>query len=268
MVDLRGFALLLFAALGFAGEPGMVFIPGGEFQRGRTFDWPDVRLPWYPEWLKDDVPVRPIRVDPFHIGEHEVTNEQYAAFVVSSKHRVPYHWRRGAIPEGKADLPVVNVDWEDARAFCQWDGGKRLPTEAEWERAARGLAEGKMFSWGDQDPSPALAHYAAADGPLPVCSKKRNYFGLCDMLGNVWEWTADYYDRQYFASAPADNPRGPDKRFYRVVRGGSWFDEPKPFLTVSYRSWARPPERSATIGFRCAKSFTTPRVVQAPDDSR
>lgn len=255
MVERRGAALLMFAGLALASEPGMVFVPGGEFHRGRTFDWPDVRLPWYPEWFKDDVPVRAIRVDAFYMGESEVTNERYAAFVKAARHRAPYHWKKGAMPEGKEKLPVVNVDWEDARAFCAWDGGKRLPAEAEWERAARGLAEGKMFSWGDQDPTPELAHYGSTSGPAPVCSKKRNEFGLCDMIGNVWEWTADYYERQYYAAAPAENPKGPDKGMYRVLRGGSWFDEPKPFLTVSYRSWSRPGERSATIGFRCAKSF-------------
>lgn len=246
----RAFALL---------AAGMSFIPGGEFQRGRTFDWPDVRLPWYPEWFKDDVPVRAIRVDPFYLDQAEVTNERYALFLKASPgRRAPYHWKKAAMPEGKAGLPVVNVDWNDARAYCAWDGGKRLPTEAEWERAARGGAEGRMFSWGDEDPAPALAHFGASDGPRASCGeRKRNGFGLCDMLGNVWEWTADWYERQYYAAAPARNPPGPGTGMYRVIRGGSWFDEPKPFLTISYRGWARPAERSATIGFRCARSFGT-----------
>lgn len=252
---LRAGSLLLVLISAFGAEPGMVFIPGGEFQRGRTFDWPDTRLAWYPVWFQDDVPVRRIQLAPFYLDETEVTNERYAAFVRKSGHRAPYHWKHGAMPEGKAKLPVVNVDWNDAVAFCAADGsGKRLATEAEWERAARGLAEGKTYPWGDEEPTPERAHFGATDGPRAACSKPRNGFGLCDMVGNVWEWTADWYERNYYEAAPERDPKGPAAGFYRVVRGGSWFDEPKLFLTNSYRSWARPAERSQTIGFRCAKS--------------
>lgn len=232
----------------------MVFIPGGEFNRGRTFDWPDTRLPWYPVWLQDDVPVRKLHLTPYHLDEAEVTSERYAAFVRKTGHRAPYHWKHGAMPVDKAKVPVVNIDWDDAVAFCAADGGKRLPTEAEWERAARGLADNRMFPWGDEDPTPERAHFGATDGPRAVCGKPRNAFGLCDMIGNVWEWTADWYERNYYEGAPERDPKGPPAGIYRVVRGGSWFDEPKLFLTNSYRSWARPAERSQTIGFRCAKS--------------
>lgn len=241
--------LLLFAAVA-----GWIFVPGGEFQRGRTHDWPDAKLPWYPVWLVDDVPVRTIRVEPFYIDEAEVTNERYAAFVRATKHRAPYHWKKGVMPEGKAKAPVVNVDWNDAVAFCAWDGGKRLPTEAEWERAARGLADNHMYPWGNDAATPERAHYLSTTGATDVCKKPKNSFGLCDMAGNVWEWTADWYEREYYAAAPARDPKGPATGIYRVMRGGSWFDDPAPFLSVSYRGWARPAERSQTIGFRCARS--------------
>ncbi|MFN3325654.1 MAG: formylglycine-generating enzyme family protein [Bryobacteraceae bacterium] len=245
-------AALLAGALG-AGEPGMVFVPGGEFERGRTYEWSDTKLPWYPNPLKDDLPVRRIFVEPFYMDETEVTNERYAAFVTAAGHRAPYHWKKGKLPEGKERHPVVNVSWEDATAYCAWEG-KRLPTEAEWERACRGTVDGKTYPWGDDTITPALAHYDSKT-PAEVCSKERSALGLCDIIGNVWEWCSDWYGRNYYESAPAKDPRGPEEGSYRVLRGGSWFDQPQ-FLTCSYRSWARPVERSPTIGFRCAKSFS------------
>jgi sulfatase modifying factor 1 len=243
----------------------MVFIPGGEFSRGRTYDWPDTRLVWYPNPLKDDTPVRKIYVDPFYMDEAEVTNERYAAFVKATRHRTPYHWRGGQVPEGTAKRPVVNVDWDDATAFCAWDG-KRLPTEAEWEHSCRGIAEGRMYPWGDANPNVKQAVFGLDSGAADVCTKEKNYFGLCDIIGNVWEWTGDWYDRRYYEVAPDRNPVGPEKGIYRVVRGGSWFDTPQLFLTCSYRSWTRQAERSPTIGFRCVKGVpgaarkTTARV--------
>ena len=232
----------------------MALIPGGDFLRGRTHDWPDTRLKWYPNPLKDDVPVGPIVVDAFHIDESEVTNRQYADFVSSVSHRAPFHWIDGKPLEGAENQPVANVSWDDAAAYCAW-AGKRLPTEAEWEKACRGGQEGKMYPWGDDDPTQELAHFDAADGPVDVCGKKRSPVGLCDMSGNVWEWVADWWGRTYYAEAPEVNPQGPEDGRYRVLRGGSWFDAADSlFLTCSYRSWARPAERSPTIGFRCAKS--------------
>jgi formylglycine-generating enzyme required for sulfatase activity len=237
----------------WAGEPGMVFIPGGEFQRGRTQKLPDDGLKWYPEVMKDDRPVKPITVDPFYMDEHEVTNERYAAFVQATKHRAPYNWPGGKVPVGKEKYPVADVSWDDAAAFAKW-AGKRLPTEAEWERACRGLLEGLTYPWGQAKPDKTLARYNSVEGPAPVRSVKPNYFGLYDMAGNVWEWCADWYEKDYYAEAPAKNPPGPATGRYKVLRGGSWADEEK-YLTCAYRSWARPAERSPNIGFRCVKSF-------------
>jgi formylglycine-generating enzyme required for sulfatase activity len=241
----------------------MVFIPGGEYSRGRTYDWADNKLKYYPTPHQDDQPVRSIYVDPFYLDESEVTNERYAGFVKATKHRAPYHWKHGQMPEGKGKLPVVNVSWDDAVAFCAWQG-KRLPTEAEWERACRGVAEGRMYPWGDRDPTPKEARFSS-EAPAEVCISARNYFGLCDIIGNVWEWTADWYGRTYYEMAPSRNPPGPPTGRYRVLRGGSWFDQPKLFLSCSYRSWARQAERSPTVGFRCAKSLRAPaRKASAP----
>jgi formylglycine-generating enzyme required for sulfatase activity len=239
----------------------MVFIPGGEFSRGRSYDWPDMRLAWYPNPLKDDTPVRKISVNPFYMDAAEVTNERYGAFARATHRKVPYHWFKGQIPRGQERHPVVNVSWNDATAFCEWEG-KRLPTEAEWERATRGLVEEKMYPWGDANPTAKLAVYGSEDGPAAVCTKEPNYFGLCDMIGNAWEWTADWYDRDYYRIAPDCDPPGPAQGIYRSLRGGSWFDQPPLFLTCSYRSWARPAERSPTIGFRCVRTATPRKANQ------
>ncbi len=250
-------ALLALTTLAPAADPSMAFIPAGDYSRGRSYEWADGKLVYSPTAHQDDRPVKTLIIDAFYLDQAEVTNQRYAAFAKATRHRTPYHWRNGVLPQGKDQFPVVNVSWNDAAAFCAWDG-KRLPTEAEWERAARGIAERQTYPWGDREPTPADARYGA-DAPVPVCTKARNYFGLCDMIGNVWEWCSDWYGRAYYAESPDRNPQGPSTGLYRVLRGGSWFDQPPLFLTNSYRSWARASERSATIGFRCARSFSSVR---------
>jgi formylglycine-generating enzyme required for sulfatase activity len=247
------FVLVALLAASRAAEPGMVLVPAGEFLRGRSHPLPDDALKWFPALLRDDRPVRKVWVDAFHLDEHEVTNSEYAAFVRERRHRPPYNWADGRVPAGKEDFPVVDVSWVDADACCRWVG-KRLPTEAEWERACRGYADGKVYPWGDDQPTAQLARFNALDGPCAVGRFKPSYFGLYDLAGNVWEWCADWYEREYYERAPDRNPAGPAEGSYRVLRGGSWADEPK-YLTCAYRSWARPAERSPNIGFRCAKSI-------------
>jgi len=243
----------LAAACQGASPPGMGFIPGGEFPRGRTHALPDDDLKWFPVLLRDDRPVKRIRVAPFYLDAREATNQEYEAFVRARRHTAPPHWPKGRVPQGKALLPVVNVSWLDAAAYCRWQG-KRLPTEAEWERAGRGLVEGARYPWGDHEPTRKDARYDSVDGPVDVGQFPPNYFGLHDMAGNVWEWCSDWYEKDYYAGAPVRDPKGPDKGLYRVLRGGSWADLPK-FLTCAYRSWARSAERSPNIGVRCAKDF-------------
>jgi formylglycine-generating enzyme required for sulfatase activity len=249
MGKLAGCAVL--AAALFADS--MALIPAGQSTRGRTFDWPDYKVDWYPNPVKDDEPARRISLDAFFIDRSEVTNREYLQFVKATGHRAPYHWTGLYSDENTSNQPVTNVSWNDANAYCSWQG-KRLPTEAEWERAARGTsADSGMYPWGDREIRPADAVYGKVDGPDPVCSKAQNSFGLCDMIGNVWEWTSDWYARDYYAVSPEKNPKGPENGQYRVLRGGSWFDVPPLFLTASYRSWARQSARSPTIGFRCAR---------------
>jgi len=236
-----------------AAEPGMVFIPGGEFLRGRSHALPDDDLKWFPTLLRDDRPAGKVYVAPFYLDKQEVTNQEYAELVKATRRRPPHHWPQGRLPEGTEKLPVVNVSWNDAAAYARW-AGKRLPTEAEWERAARGLAEGRTYPWGDRNPTAKDARFNRLDGPGPVGQFPPAYFGLYDMAGNAWEWCADWYEKDYYQRAPQRNPTGPEKGQYRVLRGGSWADLPK-YLSCAYRSWARPAERSPNIGFRCAKSF-------------
>ena len=236
-----------------AGQPGMVFVPGGEFLRGRSHTLPDDGLKWFPTLLKDDRPVRGIFVDHFYLDRREVTNRDFVAFVEATGRAAPYYWPGGELPADKVDHPVVNVNWGDAAAYCRW-AGKRLPTEAEWERACRGPAEGAVYPWGDRDPTKEDVRFDVMTGPGQVCRFSESYFGLCDIAGNVWEWCADWYERDYYERAPDRNPPGPENGLYRVLRGGSWADLPK-YLTCAYRSFARPAERSPNVGFRCAKSF-------------
>ena len=241
------------AAFFFLTVADMAPIPAGDYLRGRNFPWSDYDVAWYPNPAKDDTPARPLKIAAFSIDVAEVTNVRYQSFVKATARPAPYHWKQAQPAAAKVNHPVYNVSYDDAVAFCAWDGGKRLPTEAEWERAARGPFEGKIYPWGDRAITPADAVYEGKDGPAPVCSKAKNGFGLCDMTGNLWEWCADWYDRKYYETAPAETPTGPAAGQYRVLRGGSWFDVPPLFLSLPYRSWARPPERSPTIGFRCAK---------------
>lgn len=203
-----------------------------------------------PQILLDDRPVHKVHVKAFRLDALEVTHEKYAAFVQATGHRVPYHWEGGQVPEGMARIAVYNVSWEDAAAYCKWAGG-RLPTEAEWERAARGNREGESYPWGDK-PDPKAARYGMEAGPGEPGQFAANDFGLFDMSGNMAEWTADWFEREYYGHSPEENPAGPATGMYKVIRGGAWSDNAAR-ITVFFRNWVRPGQRSANIGFRCAR---------------
>ena len=243
--------VVLAVSLGSAQDPGMVAIPAGPFERGRSHALPDDDLKWFPVLLEDDRPVRTIILGAFAIDVHEVTSREYAEMVAAGAAKAPFYWPNGKPPAEKEDDPVANVTWAEAAAYCAWRG-KRLPTEAEWEKACRGGAEKVIHPWGDEPASDQRAHYDSLAGPVKTCSFDKNAYGLCDMAGNVWEWTADWYGKDYYAEAPAESPTGPAAGEYRVLRGGSWADVAK-YLTCAYRSYARPGERSPNIGFRCAE---------------
>ena len=243
-------AVIALAAVACASTGEMASIPAGEFTMGRTKTTPDDKTNMRPHVLLDDRPARKVRVPAFQIDKHEVTNSDYAEFVKATAHRVPYHWTGGNFAAFSGEYPVYNVSWDDAKAYCEWTG-RRLPTEAEWERAARGGAEEKDYPNGDSI-TPKEARFNSADGPVAVGKSAPNGFDLYDMAGNVAEWTADWFAGDYYQGSENDNPQGPKDGLYKVIRGGAWPDPPKR-ITVFFRNWVRPSQRTPNIGFRCAK---------------
>ncbi len=246
-----------------------VRIPAGEFWMGRTRIWLMDEIGWQIRERADDRPVHRVRVSAFTLGAWEVTNAEYAQFVAASGGAAPYHWGGPTPPAGKARHPVYNVTWHEAVKYCAAHGG-RLPTEAEWEYAARGGVADLDYPWGNDylddpagsagrpsaQPLPANgrhAHSGSSTGPLPVASFAPNAFGLYDMSGNLWEWTADWYDLHYYAESPVDEPPGPISGRYKVIRGGSWADTETRLGTVYYRNFTAQDTAQPTVGFRCAR---------------
>ncbi len=222
-----------------------------------------------------EVPRHSVSLDSFYLDRYEVTNTQFKKFLDRNpswqKDGIParYHngnylkpWNGNDYPEADANHPVTNVSWYAAVAYCQW-AGKRLPTEAEWEYAARGGLAGKAFPWGDEPADKSRANYGASGigGTTPVGSYAANGYGLFDMAGNVWEYLADEW--ALYPSSPQRNPVAGVNLFLddsflnvksrRVIRGGSWGGAPVN-LRVSYRD-SHPPEGARDfVGFRCAES--------------
>jgi len=232
------------------GSP-LVLIPEGEFFMGCEVGFPAER------------PVHRVFTDAFYLSKYPVTNAQYKQFVDETGYRVPClddrrmqfdNWDQAerTYPLGRAQHPVVLVSWRDAVAYCEWAGG-RLPTEAEWEKAARGGLEGKLYPWGDEI-DPTLANYDNRAGTTPVGAYLANGYGLYDMAGNVWEWVTDWYDAKYYSQAPAQSPQGPENGTVRVLRGGAWLLFPQ-FCRVAYRFRNSPDFRFNLISFRLARSL-------------
>ena len=242
------------ALICYAAAPeGMVRIPQGKFTMGRTKLTSDDKTTMRPQILLDDRPAREVFVSGLFMDSKEVSHEQYSRFAKLTKRATPYHWLDGQPPTDLLQVPVFNVSWEDAGAYCAWKGG-RLPTEAEWEKAARGGKEGLDYPLSEKLDSKA-ARYASAAGPLPVGQFPPNGYGLYDMVGNVAEWCFDWFDREYYSRNENTDPQGPSTGTYKVIRGGAWSDAAK-VLKLNYRNWVRPNQRTPNIGFRCAASAT------------
>jgi iron(II)-dependent oxidoreductase len=247
----------------------MAPIPAGEFWMGRSYNWLLDELGMHLRVRLDDQPVHSVYLDAYWIDKYEVSNQDYARFVQATGHRKPFHWIGGKVPAGQEKFPVYNVSWDDAEAYCKFVG-KRLPTEAEWERAARGGIEKAMFPWGpklgqkgrrseDESDSETTsqkkpARFGYPDGPTVIGSYAPNGFGLYDVTGNVWEWVNDWYEQNYYSVSPDRNPRGPETGMYRVIRGGGWADNDDRILALHYRNFTNPSLQSNTVGFRCARS--------------
>jgi formylglycine-generating enzyme required for sulfatase activity len=246
-----------------------VVVPAGEFWMGRTRLYLMDEIGWNLRERMDDRPVHRVSLPSFAIGAHEVTNAEYAAFAAGPGSGVtpPFHWGGKPPPASKERQPIYNVSWFDAEKYCASVGG-RLPTEAEWERAARGGEADLDYPWGNDflDPSATgrgagrRAHSGASTGPVAVGSFAPNAFGLYDVSGNVWEWTADWYDLHYYSLSPVESPAGPATGRYKVIRGGSWADTETRLLTTYYRNFTAPDTAQPTIGFRCVR----PAAVAAP----
>jgi Uncharacterized conserved protein len=230
----------------------MVMIPAGEFLMGNPEG----------KGRDDERPQRSVYLDEFAIDQVEVTNERYMAFVKSIGHRTPPNpYGTGSLQsiKGIEQLPVVQTTWYDAKAYCTW-AKKRLPTEAEWEKAARGT-DGRMYPWGNDPPTMRHANFDRewdeertlhVVGSLPEGDSP---YGVKDMAGNAREWVADWYDADYYKDAPLRNPQGPDKRgVVRSIRGGSWHS-PASDLTTSARGRGGFALQTHGTGFRCARSL-------------
>ncbi len=249
----------------------MVLIPAGEFQMGSSAEKAN----------DSEKPVHVVYVDAFYMDKYPVTNEQYKAFLDENpqwrkpqlfKNYIPadYHdgaylrdWYRTNYPTGKADHPVTKVGWYAAMAYAQWVG-KRLPTEAEWEKAARGGLERRTYPWGNSVDLSQANYLHNVGGTTPVGRYPANGYGLHDVSGNVWEWCLDAYDANFYLNSPGRNPFSDvntlewvTKNFRsiqspRVLRGGSWLMDPQG-VRVAYRFMGNPLDTHSAFGFRCVK---------------
>jgi formylglycine-generating enzyme required for sulfatase activity len=219
---------------------------------------PAVRIPAGNFTMGDDdaAPLREIYVDGFYIDKYEVTRSRYAKFLqATGSVRLPDYWDDVGL-DNTGNLPVVGVDWQDADAYCRW-AGKRLPTEAEWEKAARG-ADGRLYPWGNDEPTPARANYGKSgaspySGGLSAVGSYdagKSPYDVQDLAGNASEWVADWY-AEGFARGDVRNPKGPERGPGKVIRGGGWYD-PGEKIKSTKRYYASPDNRTDDIGFRCA----------------
>ena len=229
----------------------MVLIPAGSFEMGDHFDEGD----------DDELPIHQVELDAFYMDVNEVTAGQFKPFVEDSGYDYD-DWDNVAEYSPGDEFPMIYVNWNDATAYAEW-AGKRLPTEAEWEYAARGGLAGKRYPWGDEITHDD-ANYLGIGGKdkwvkcAPVGSFEANGYGLYDMAGNLREWCADWYDSDYYSKSPAKNPLGPDSQTragYRVMRGG-FYGEFAAYQRVAFRTAPEPDGdgRSHYVGFRCVVS--------------
>jgi len=254
----------------------MIRIPHGTFKMGSSFVENKKHLKecrkfdkscelW---WFSDEFPDHLIFLDSFWIDMYEVTNEKYLEFVLATGHRLALDetcdtdqcragnlWEGSSFPARIELQPVTQVSWYDANAYCRWQG-KRLPSEAEWEKAARGPS-GNLYPWGSGSPKNRATYgrkwrdvFTMTD--VGAYSSGASLYGVFDMAGNVWEWVDDWYDLKYYQWRRKKNPRGPEQGEFKVVRGGSWVNYPDT-LRSSFRRWSEPEIRYNDTGFRCAK---------------
>ncbi len=223
----------------------LIEIPAAEFEMG--------------DGKNSDCPQHTVYLDRYYIGVYTVTNRQYKQFVDETGHRPPDVadwgtpiWKGKSYPESYTDHPVVCVSWEDAATYCRWAGGT-LPTEAQWEKAARG-PKGFIYPWGN-DWDQNLCRNDKNKGSQTTCTvyeypKGASGYGCYNLSGNVWEWCLDWYDSDYYKNSPSKNPTGPDKGSYRVFRGGGWRGVGAEYFRAASRGYGDPSDRRDRRGFR------------------
>ena len=228
------------------GAP-MVLVPAGEFTMGSE------------QGDDDEQPVHRVVLDSFYLDTFEVTNGQFAKFVTAIQSEPPWGFADQETPVVHADRPVRWVNWLEATGYCLW-AGKRLPTEAEWEKAARGT-DGRVYPWGNEAPTPLHAVFGLKEGadtvsPIGNRDKGMSPYGVHDLAGNLYEWVADWYDEAVYTPLPTSNPRGPTQGTTKVQRGGSYINSPYR-LRSSFRTKGDPTEHDPNVGFRCAHDAPT-----------
>jgi formylglycine-generating enzyme required for sulfatase activity len=237
----------------------MVLIPKGEFTMGSPHH--------------SDETEHKVVLDAYKIDKYETSNKEFGEFMKATGHAAPAYWDDPRL--NKPEQPVVGVNWFDAKAFCEWKG-KRLPTEAEWERAAKGPKGDNHFPWGHTFDAKKVNFGQQVGRTTPVDSYPEGVsgFGLYNMAGNVFEWVSDWYEPDYYKNSPALNPEGPDKGYnyanqgpVKTLRGGSWL-APETSLHTSHRFWNQPENNSygVGLGFRCAQS-EGPKTASAKSPS-
>ncbi|MCC2641660.1 MAG: uncharacterized protein K0S45_2073 [Nitrospira sp.] len=272
------------SGLAASGPDDMLLVPAGEFTMGTSAG---------SDGLPDERPLRLVFLNAFWIDRYEVTNEAYQRFVQATGHQAPAHasqastlWEHNAPLPGIEQHPVVNVSWLDAVDFCRW-AQKRLPTEAEWEKAARGT-DGRTYPWGNEwdfDKGNSASYWARrtvhfADSTeweafwikgagagiskekgikgeiltLPVGSFPHGAspYGALDLAGNAAEWVQDWYNPNYYSTAPLTDPQGPWRGAIKAMRGGSWL-KPAISLRTTDRDWGTMDSHPSGTGFRCAR---------------
>jgi formylglycine-generating enzyme required for sulfatase activity len=267
----------------------MVYVPAGVFLRGTSTAWAQALAAQFGDYFAVETPQRSIYLSAYYIDKFEITNQQYAQFlaalatagrrythpqVLPHKDPTPTYWHDRRL--NTATQPVTGVDWYDAYAYCRW-AGRRLPTEAQWEKAARGPS-GQEYPWGNAwtaaysnnaestfgQPIVSHQHWIQLLGSLRLQALQRlitpvgsfpdgvSPYGVHDMGGNLWEWCQDSYQKDYYHYAPSRNPPGPPASLYKVLRGGCWSSH-RGKLRAAYRNYDLATDRHLEVGFRCVR---------------
>jgi formylglycine-generating enzyme required for sulfatase activity len=230
--------------MGDDGAP-MMLVPRGEFTMGSNTGF------------AHEQPVHRVALDAFYMDKYEVTVGQYTRFLEATSLDAPPDWIMMNQPAHQK-RPVVNMDWSDANLYCRW-AGKRLPTESEWEKAARGT-DGRIYPWGNDPLDRLHANYGkdtwsnhTALAPVGSLEAGQSPYGIYGLAGNAWEWVNDWYDKDYYEKSPSQNPDGPQQGATKVLRGGSWYSN-LGYLKSTYRFSIKPSARDSDFGFRCSKT--------------